>query len=57
MLELAVVGYIELSELLNETVPVFVVVVGVAGKVVRYAGDHSVVFFRLLSWRGVVLPC
>ena len=31
VLELAVVGYLELSELLNETVPVFVVVVlGVA---------------------------
>ena len=41
-MELVVVGYPELSELLNETVMVLVVV-GVAGKVVRYADDHPVV--------------
>ena len=41
LLELAVVGYIERSKLLNETVLVFVV--GVACEVVRYADDHPVV--------------
>ncbi|MFM7826744.1 MAG: AAA family ATPase, partial [Acidimicrobiaceae bacterium] len=42
MLELAVVGYLELPELLNETVLVFFV--GFARKVIRYADDHPVVF-------------
>ena len=55
-LELVVVGYLEMSKLLNETVMVFVVV-GFAREVVRYADGHSVCMFRLLSWRGVVLPC
>ena len=51
MLELAAVGYLELSELLNETVLVFVVV-GVARKVVRYADDHSVVFSAFYLGEG-----
>ena len=38
----AVLGYLELSKLLNETVLVFVVV-GIAREIVRYADDHSVV--------------
>ena len=42
MLELAVVGHLEVSKLLNETVLVFVVV-GVAREVVRDADNHSVV--------------
>ncbi|MFM7983027.1 MAG: hypothetical protein ACKPKO_27255, partial [Candidatus Fonsibacter sp.] len=54
VLELAVAGCTELSKLINETVLVFVV--GVARKVVRYADYHPFVFFRILSWRGVVLP-
>ena len=51
-------AYLELSELLYETVLVFVVVVvGVACEVVRYADDHSVVFSAFYLGEGVVLPC
>jgi hypothetical protein len=51
VLELAVVGYLELSELLTETVLVLVVV-GVAGEVVRDADDHSVVFSAFYLGEG-----
>ena len=51
MLELAVVGYLELPELLNETVLVLVVV-GVAGEVVRHADDHPVVFSAFYPGEG-----
>ena len=51
VLELAVVGYLELSKLLNETVLIFVVV-GIAREVVRHADEHSVVFSAFYLGEG-----
>ena len=50
LLELAVGGYIELSELINETVLVFVV--GITREVVRYADDHPVVISAFYLGKG-----
>ena len=52
MLELAVVVYLELSKLLNETILVFVVGVGVAREVLRYADGHSVVCSAVYHGEG-----